>query len=162
MPPAGGRVPRGGIQTVTAQYRADRGGRDLDAEALEFALDALVAPGGVLPRQADNQLLHLLIQRWPAGLAVRVDPGAREEPSVPAQQRLRPDEEARPASSGQGTADRREPGPVGGLERGSWDLTAQDGELVTEDEDLEVLGGSAAGEQHEQLDGVAQCQVGEL
>ena len=39
---------------------------------------------------------------------------------------------------------------------------AEDSELVAEDEDLQVLGGIAAREQHEQSDGSAQRQVGEF
>jgi GNAT superfamily N-acetyltransferase len=39
-------------------------------------------------------------------------------------------------------------------------LAAQHGELVAQDEDLQVLSGLATGEQGEQLDGAAQCQVG--
>jgi hypothetical protein len=46
------------------------------------------------------------------------------------------------------------------LELGSWSLAAEDGELVAEDEDLEVLGGVAAGDEGEQLDGAAQREVG--
>jgi hypothetical protein len=49
--------------------------------------------------------------------------------------------------------------PVGGLELGSWSLAAEDGELVAQDEDLEVLGGVAAGEEGKQLDGATQRQV---
>jgi hypothetical protein len=79
------------------QHGPDGGGRDLDTEALELALDALVAPARVLPGQADDQLLYLLVQRWSAGLVVRVGPGASDQLSVPAQQRLGLDEETRPA-----------------------------------------------------------------
>jgi hypothetical protein len=68
---------------------------------------------------------------------------------MPAQQRLRPDEEARPASPGQDTADRCEQGTVGGLEPETRDLVTQHAELVAQDEDLEILGGVAASEQHE-------------
>jgi hypothetical protein len=46
---------------------------------------------------------------------------------------------------------------VGGPLRG-----AQHGELVAEHQDLQILGGVAAGEQGEQLDGAAEGQVGEL
>jgi len=42
-----------------------------------------------------------------------------------------------------------EQGPVGGLQRGTWGVSTQDGELVAQDQDLQVLGGIAAGEQHE-------------
>jgi hypothetical protein len=75
-PPGRGRSPGRRIQPVATQHRADGGRRDLDAEALEFALDALVAPGWVLPGQTDDQLLHVLVQRWSAGLVARVGPGA--------------------------------------------------------------------------------------
>jgi hypothetical protein len=55
--------------------------------------------------------------------------------------------------------------PVGGLEVGSWGLAAEHGELVAQDEDLEILSGIAAGELDEELDeeldGAAQRQVGE-
>ncbi len=82
---------------MPTQHRADLGGRNPDAQALEFALDALVTPARVLPDKADDQLLHLLVQRWSAGLVVRVGPDTGDQASVPAQQRLRPDEETRPA-----------------------------------------------------------------
>jgi len=106
----------------------------------------------------------------------RIGPRARDEPPVPPQQRLGLDEEARPASSGQGPADRREQGAVGGLEPGMCDLAAQHGELVAQHgelvaqhgelvaqhQDLQVLSGVATDEQGEELDGAAQRQVGEL
>jgi hypothetical protein len=75
---------------------------------------------------------------------------------VPAQQRLRPHKEARPAGTGQHAADRGEQRPVGGLQPESWDLAAQDGELVAEHQDLKIPGGVTADHQPEQLDGTAQ------
>ena len=156
-------VGRGaGVEPVAAQRGADRGCRDPDAEPEQLALDALVAPAWILPRQADDQLLQLLVKWRSPGSAVRVGPGAGDEPPVPAQQRLRPDEKARPAGSGQRTADRGEHRTVDRSEPGSWGLAAQHGQLVTEHQDLQVLASIAAGEQHEQLDGAAQGQVGEL
>jgi hypothetical protein len=141
------------VQPMAAKRRSDRGRRDPNPEVLQFALDALVAPARVLPGQAEDQLLGLLVQRWPARPAVRGGPGASDQPPVPAQQRRWRDEEAGPAGWGQDAADRGEQGPVGGLQPGSWDLAAQDGELVAQDKDLKVLGGVAAGHQPEQLDG---------
>jgi hypothetical protein len=41
-------------------------------------------------------------------------------------------------------------------------MATQDRELVAEDEDLQVFGGITAGEQHEQLDGAAQRELGEV
>jgi hypothetical protein len=105
-PPSGCRPPGCRIQSVATQHGADGGGRELDAEVLEFAFDALVAPARVLPGQADDQLLHLLVQWWSAGLVVRVGPGTGDQASVPAQQGLWRDEEAGPAGPGQDAADR--------------------------------------------------------
>jgi hypothetical protein len=68
---------------------------------------------------------------------------------VPAQQRLGLDEEARPAGSGQGAADGGKHRPVGRIEPGLFGLAAQHGQLVTEHQDLQVLGGIAAGQQHQ-------------
>ena len=146
---------------MAAQGRADRGGRDLDAEPEELALDALVAPARVLPGQADDQLLDVLIERRSPESTTGIGPGAGDQAAVPAQQRLRGDEEAGPAGSWQHAADRGEQGSVGRLQPRSLDLAAQHGELVAQHQDLEVLGGVAAGEQREQLDGAAQGQVGE-
>ncbi len=150
------------VKPVAAQRGADRGRRDLHAKPLQLALDPLVAPAGVLPGQADDQLLHLLVQWRPAGLAVWVGPGAGDQPTVPAQQRLGLDQEAGPAGSGEHPADRGEQGSVGGLELGTWALAAEHGDLVAQDEDLQVLGGVAAGEQGEELDGAAYGEVGEF
>jgi hypothetical protein len=86
----------------------------------------------------------------------------RRPAPMPAQQRLGLDEEARPTGSGQHAADRGEQGSVGGLELGMLDLAVEHGELVAQDEDLQVLGGVPAGEQGEQLDGAAQREVGEV
>jgi hypothetical protein len=160
-PPGRGHPPWRGIQPPPTQDGADGGGRDLDAEALEFTLDALVAPAWVLPGQADDQLLHPLVHRWSSGLVVRVGPGTGDQASVPAQQRLRRDEEAGPVGPGQDAADRGQQRPVSGLELGSWCLASEHGELVAQNEDLQILGGIAAGEQGEQPDGAAQRQVSE-
>jgi hypothetical protein len=138
-PLGGGHPPGRGIQPVPTQDGADGSGGDLDAEALEFPLDPLVAPARVLPGQADDQLLHVIVQRWSSGLMVRVRPGAGDQAAVPAQQRLRPDEEAGPAAPGQDAADRGEQRPVGGLELGPRRLAAQHRELVAQDEDFQLL-----------------------
>jgi len=161
-PPGAVGSPWCRVEPVAAKRRTDRGGRDPHAEAEELAVDALVAPPGILVGEADDQLLDVAVQEWPAGLAVRVGPGTGDQSSVPAQQGLGRDEEARPAGSRKHAADRGQQGPVGALEPGSWGLAAEHGELVAQDEDLQVLGGVAAGEQGEQLDGAAQREVGEL
>jgi hypothetical protein len=97
---------------------------------MEFSLNALVAPAGILPRQANDQLLHALIQRRTARATTWVGPGAGDQAAVPVEEGLGSDEEARPAGSRQDTADRGEQGAVGGLKLGMWDLAAQHAKLV--------------------------------
>ncbi len=58
-------------------------------------------------------------------------------------------------------ADGSEQSSVGWLHLGPRRLAAQHSELVAQDEDLQILGGVATGEQGEELDGAAQRQVGE-
>jgi hypothetical protein len=98
--PGRGGAARGGIEPVTAEDGADRGGRDPHAKPEQLALDALVAPARVLRGEADDQLLEVEVQQWPAAVAVRVGPCAGDQPPMPAQHRPRPDEEARPAGLG--------------------------------------------------------------
>jgi hypothetical protein len=147
---------------VTRQRRADRGGRDTNTKAQQLALDALVTPVGVLPGQPDDQLLDVLVKRWPAGLAVRVGPDAGDQSAVPARWRLGLDEEAGPAGSRERAADGGKEGSVGWLEPRPWNLAAQHGQLVMEHHNLQVLGSIAAGEQDEQLEGAAQREVDEF
>jgi hypothetical protein len=68
------------LEPVTAKRRTDRGRRHAHAKPLEFSLDALVTPPGILPGQPNDQLLDLLVQRWPANLAARVGPRAGDQP----------------------------------------------------------------------------------
>jgi hypothetical protein len=49
---------------------------------------------------------------------------------------------------GQDAADRGQQDPLSGLKPGTWDLATEHRELVAQHEDLQVLGGIAAGEQH--------------
>src|SRR5919198_366906 len=163
-PPGHARAPRGRVQAVAPQRRADGGRRDPHAKAEQLALDALVAPAGILGGQADDQLLEVLVECGAPASTMRVGPGASDQAAVPAQQRLGPDQEAGPAGPWQQAADGGQQSPVGGLEPGSWDLApaAQHGQLVAQHQDLQVLGGVAADQQGEQLDGAAQREVGEF
>jgi hypothetical protein len=78
--------------------------------------------------------------------AMRVGPRAGDQAAMPAPQGVRGDQEARPAVAWQDAADRGEQGAVGGFQPGSWELASEDGELLAQDQDLQVLGGVAAGE----------------
>jgi hypothetical protein len=93
---------------------------------------------------------------------VRVGPRPGDQSPMPTQQRVGLHQEAGPAGSREDAADLGEQRPIGRLQLGTWDLSAQDGELVAQHEDLQVLGGLATSQQHEQLDRAAERQVGEL
>jgi hypothetical protein len=150
------------VEPVATERGADHGRGGPHAKPEQLTLDPLVAPGGVLPGQADDQLLHLWVQGRSSCLAVRVGPRAGHQPPVPVQQRLRLDQEARPSGPGQDAAGCGEQGAVGGLELRTWGLAALNGELLAQDQDLQVLGGVTASKQREQLDGASQREVGEF
>jgi hypothetical protein len=58
----------------------------LDAQPEQLALDALVAPARMLLSEADDQLLEVIVQRWPPVAATREGPGSCDHATVPAQQ----------------------------------------------------------------------------
>jgi hypothetical protein len=107
--------------------------------------------------QRGFSLARRTISAWSA----RIRPRAGDQATVPAQQRLRLDKQAGPARSGQHAADCSQQGTVGGLEPWAWGLAAQDAELVAQHQEFQVLGGVAACQECEQLDGAAQREVGE-
>ena len=113
------------IYPMTSERCADRGCRDSHAQPLEFTLHALVTRARNLASQADDQLLYVGVQLRPARGTMRISPGTCDQPPMPAQQRLRPNEEARPARPWQDATDRGEQGSVGGLQPGTWSLAAE-------------------------------------
>lgn len=68
----------------------------------------------------------------------------RDEAAVPGQQRARCDEPVGPQHRGQQPGQRRQDRPVGPVRPGPGDLTAQERDFVTENQDLCVLGRLAA------------------
>jgi hypothetical protein len=79
--------------------------------------------------------------------------------AVPAQQRRRRDEEDRPARSGQQPRQGGQHDPVGGLELGASDLSTKHRDLMTQNEDFDVLAAIVAGELGQHLQHLTQQQV---
>jgi len=79
-PPGGGRRSWRWVEPVAAKHGADRGRGRAHVETEQLALDPLVAPARVLPRQANDQLLELLIDWWPSRSAVWIGPPAGDQP----------------------------------------------------------------------------------
>jgi hypothetical protein len=71
---------------------------------------------------------------------------------MPTQDRVRSDEEDRPAITAEHASERGEDRSVLRFEARSGDLALQDGELMAQHEDLEILGPIAAAAQHQQVD----------
>lgn len=120
-------VDAGGVQDLP-----DRGWRDRVAEAGEFALDPAVAPGAVVPGQAQDELLDGVCGGRPAGAMVRRErPLPRNELAVLGQQRGRRDcEYLVPAFPWDQSGKDGEPDPIGRHVADSGDLAAQHRVLV--------------------------------
>lgn len=130
-------LPGGRIDTVLAEYCPYRRGRELDAHSGHFPLDAPVAPGGVLIRQAKDDRHRARRERRPPGPPARVRPVPSKQVAVPSQEGLRPDKETSPASHRDTAAQAREDRPVRWPQSRTSDLAAQDPDLVAEHDDLD-------------------------
>src|SRR6266568_639498 len=132
---ASGRRPQAG----SLEDPPDGRGAHPDPQLAKLATDPRVPPPRVLPCETSNQGPHLRIDWRPAGPAPRVGPLPSHEFAVPAHQGLRRDQERRPAVSRQGPGERGQQRAVEVPEPWSADLPTEDAELVTQDQDLEVL-----------------------
>jgi hypothetical protein len=90
---------------------------------------------------------------------MRVGPCASDQLPVPAEQGGRCHAEGRPPSAGKQPRQCGQPGPFGGSVPRSFDLAAQDHDLVTQHEDLDVLADIAAGHHRQQLQHATQHHV---
>ena len=126
-------------ETVPAQDRSDARLRHADADSLELADDAEVAPPGVLPGQAQDQLDGLVGKGRTTWSTMGVGPAPANKRAVPAEDRLWPDEERTPVLARYETSEEGNEGTVGPGEAGTSDLAVKHGELVAQYEDLRLL-----------------------
>ncbi len=149
------------VESVAAQRRSGRGGGDLHAKPLGFALDALVAPARMLGGQPDDQLLHVRVRWrrpvWRCG-SVHAPATSRRCQRSRVSGLTRKHDQRALGSTRLTAASRARPGR---FQPGTWGLATEHGELVAQDQEFQVLGSIAAGEQGQELDGAAQGQVGE-
>src|SRR5262245_30997438 len=118
------RSPWRGPQACLEQHLAHRRRRNANPEALELADDPFVSPVWVLTREPQDQLAQRAFERRPASGPMCVRPAARDQLTVPAQQRLRFDHEARPRGSWDDAAERSEQRTIGTSQRRSASLPA--------------------------------------
>lgn len=117
-----------------------RRGNGVD-ELEEFPANALIAPSGILPGQAEDQALDLRPERRAARApaAAELGPLAADQLTVPAQQGLRPDGQARPLRARRAAAQRGEEEAIRRLPVRPRDLPAQDADFVPEGQQLDRL-----------------------
>jgi hypothetical protein len=125
--------------------------RDRDPELAQLVDDADIASVAVLARETQDQLAHLISDRWSPGPPVRICPAANHQLSMPAEECLRAHRENVPTAARQHPAQRCKQQPVVRLKPRLADLPAEDRQLMAEHENLELLLTIAAGEEHDQL-----------
>ena len=136
----------------------DRRGAHAVAELEQLALDPHVPPARVLPRHPHYQGGEHVVDRWPSG-PVGVGPSSANEAAMPAQDRVRGDHAVATQCAGQPPDESGEHGPVRPVHARSWVGPAQDGDLVPQHEELDVLGSGRAAHQQDQPEHLPEDQI---
>ena len=114
--------------------------RDNDAELLQLADDAEIAPARILSRETKDERDDLGVERVRSDLVrTRERPVPANEFTVPAQQRRWRDEEGGPPLAREKSNQCRQYGAIGWGEPRSSYLATKDRELMTKHGDLDVL-----------------------
>ena len=131
------------------------------AESDQLALNPSVAPAGILAGHPQHQGPDRRCGGWSAWSSVRVGPAAGDELGVPAQQRSGRDQPQPAQRGGQQPAQCAEHGAVEPGHLRARVGAAQHGDLVSQRQDLDVLGGVGAGEQRQPAQHANEHQVDE-
>jgi hypothetical protein len=129
------------------------------AESDELAVDASVAPGGVLSGHPQHQGTDGLQSGRPARLSSWVGPAAGDEVSVPVKQGPWRHEPQPAQLRGQKLAQRAEDCAVDPGQGWAWVVSAEHGDLVTEHQDLDVLGCVGSGEQRQPAQDAGEREI---
>ena len=111
-----------------AKELANRRRRDAEPERGELARDPLIAPAGILAREAEDDLAGLGADRRSPGLPCRIGPASRDKLAMPAQERVRRDEERVPALARNAPARSGKERPIGPPKCRPRDLAPKDRE----------------------------------
>ena len=146
---------------MTLQDRPNARGRDDDAHGGELTVDAAVAPGRVLLREAEHEGGGPLGDGRSTRPAVRVGPAPGDEVPVPAQQGRRLDDEVPETRAGEHPCERGQHRSICRLERRSVDVASEDRHLVAQHHDFNGEIDIAAPGEPVQLEGAAERPVEE-
>ena len=128
------------------------------AEFEQLALDPLVPPVRILRRHPHDQRGEPVVDRWPSG-PIRIGPLLAHETAMPAQDRARSEQAMVTQRLGQPAHERGEHGPVRPVHPWPWVAAAQDGDLVPQHEELDILAGGRAAHQQDQPEHLPEDQV---
>jgi hypothetical protein len=128
------------------------------AELAQFAFDALVTPGLVLSGQPLDQRGDGVVEGWATG-AIRMGPLLGYQAAVPPQDRGRGDQAMAAQHRAKASDQRGEHGSVGPVKARPRVCSPQYGDLVAQDEELDVLGRGCAAEQHQPAEETVDDQI---
>jgi hypothetical protein len=129
-----GSIPasRGIVETVLRS--------ELDAESDQLTLDPPVPPTRILAREPHDELTDLLRRRRPTRAPMRIRPTARDQLTMPAQECSgRNQERSFPRRPGQHTAERRQKRSIRRRQLRTCHLPLKHLQLVTEQQNLDLL-----------------------
>ena len=116
------------------------------AEIEQLAPQPQVSPARVLPRHPQDQGGEGVVDRW-SSCPVGVGPSSADEAAVPTQDCVGSDQAMTTQCAGQTPDEGGEHSPVGPVHARSWVDAAQDGDLVAQHEEFDVLRGGCAVQQ---------------
>src|SRR6266545_3685083 len=149
------------LDSCLEQHLAHGGRRNRYPETLELADDPFVSPVRVLPGETKDQPAERGLERRSPGPPVRVSPPAGDQLAVPAKQRIWLEREGRPTPSGERAAQRRQQRAIRSRRHRSRRLSAEDRQLMAEDEDLQLLRATGPPQQPHQSEQVPDNEIHE-
>jgi hypothetical protein len=150
-----------GIYARVLQDLPYRRRRELVSQYGQLAVDAPVSPARIASRHHQDQRPYPRRGPGPSRTATRTRPAPPDQVSMPAQQGPRRHDQAqltKPAAR-QYPRQRSQDRPVSPRQAGSLDLALEDGDLMTQDQDLGVLGTVGPGEQCEPAEHADHHQI---
>ena len=137
--------------------------REPISQAGQLALDAPVPPARVIPCHLQDQRPHARSSPGAPRTATRIRPVPPDQVRVPAQQGPRRDDQAQltQTATGQHPGQRGQDRPVSPRQARSLDLPLEHSDLMTQQEDLSVLGTVGTGEQGKPAEYLQHREIGE-
>jgi hypothetical protein len=139
--------------------RTHRGRGDSDAKALELADDPTGAPARILTSQSKDQAAQRKLKRRPPRRRVRIRPASGDELTMPTEQRLWLHGETRPRWPRKRAAQRCQQRAVSRGEVRTTRLPTQDRQLVSQNQDLQLLRATRPGQQRQKREEVTDGEI---